>query len=60
MGNVEETRERFNADARAYDERIVKHVNGYLDLHLAILNFIPFNAETDLNISSYPYLSPKP
>lgn len=50
MNNFEQTKERFDADAKAYDERIVKHVNGYLDLHLAILNMIPFKSQDSFTV----------
>ncbi|MBN2058444.1 MAG: class I SAM-dependent methyltransferase [Candidatus Saganbacteria bacterium] len=53
----EETQKRFDADAKAYEERIIKHVNGYLDLHLSIMNMIPFKPDQafkvlDLGIGS--------
>ena len=50
MNKKDETRERFNADAKAYEERIIKHVNGYLDMHQAILNFIPFKTNDKFKI----------
>ena len=50
MNHKEETRERFNADAKAYEERIIKHVNGYLDMHQAISNFIPFKSQDKFSV----------
>lgn len=46
----EETKKRFDADAKAYDERIIKHVNGYLDMHKAILSFIPFDPKDSFKV----------
>lgn len=50
MDQKDQTKERFNADAKAYEERIIKHVNGYLDMHLAVFNFIPFKPMDRFNI----------
>lgn len=50
MNRKEETINRFDADAKAYDDRIIKHVNGYLDMHQSLFNFIPFKKDDSFTI----------
>ncbi|MFA6170611.1 MAG: class I SAM-dependent methyltransferase [Candidatus Margulisiibacteriota bacterium] len=42
MKNRDQTKINFDSDARSFDERILKHVPGYLDMHETLLHFIPF------------------
>ncbi|MBU1616964.1 MAG: methyltransferase domain-containing protein [Candidatus Margulisbacteria bacterium] len=50
MKNRDLTKANFDSDARSFDERILKHVPGYLDMHEALLRFIPFQGNESFTL----------